>query len=50
MILMQVCWLLPRFSTTITRLASWFVVSTRLSQKWSARIDRDELLKKTFAK
>ena len=50
MILMQVCWLVPRFSTTMTQLASWFVAYTRLSRKWSEPIGRDELLRKTFAK
>jgi hypothetical protein len=49
-ILMQVAWLLPRFSTMIMQLAKWFAGSIRLSQKWSAPIDRDALLKKTFAK
>jgi hypothetical protein len=39
-----------RFATTMERLASWFAVSIRLSRKWSARIDRDELVKRIFAK
>ncbi|MEY2531452.1 MAG: hypothetical protein QOI96_1537 [Verrucomicrobiota bacterium] len=43
-------WLQPRFGMTMKRLASWFAASFRLSQKWSAPIDRDALLKKTFAK
>jgi len=50
MTLMQVCWLVPRFSTMMTQLANWFVVFTRLSRKWSEPIGRDELLKRTFAK
>ncbi len=50
MILMQALWLHPRFSTTMRRLARWFVDSIRLSRKWSAPIGRDALLKKTFPK
>ncbi len=36
--------------TMMKRLGNWFAVSTRLSRKWSARIDRDELVKRIFAK
>ena len=36
--------------TTMKRLANWFAVSTRLLQKWSGHIDRDELVKRIFAK
>ncbi len=32
------------------RLANWFAVFIRLSQKWCAPIGRDELLKRIFAK
>jgi hypothetical protein len=35
---------------TMKRLANWFAVFIRLSRKWSARIDRDELVKRIFAK
>ena len=50
MILMQALWLHPRFNMTMRRLASWFVDSIRLSRKWSAPIDHDALLKRTFPK
>jgi len=50
MIVTQMRWLRARFATTMERLASWFAVSIRLSRKWSARIDRDELVKRIFAK
>ena len=50
MILMQALWLQLRFSMMMRRLANWFAVSIRLSQKWCAPIDRDALLKRTFAK
>ena len=36
--------------TMMKRLANWFAASIRLSRKWSARIDRDELVKRIFAK
>ena len=50
MILMQALWLQLRFSTMMKRLANWFAVFIRLSQKWCARIDRAALLKRIFAK
>lgn len=43
-------WLQLRSGTTMRRLANWFAVSIRLSQKWCEPIDRDALLKRTFAK
>ena len=43
-------WLRARYAMTMKRLANWFAVSIRLSQKWSGRIDRDELVKRIFAK
>jgi hypothetical protein len=43
-------WLKLRSSMMITRLANWFGGFTHLSQKWSAPIDRDELLKRIFPK
>lgn len=50
MILMQALWLQLRFSTMMKRLANWFAVFIRLSQKWCERIDRGALLKRIFAK
>ena len=50
MILMQALWLQLRFSTMMKRLANWFAVSIRLSQKWCERIDHVALLKRIFAK
>ena len=47
---MQALWLQLRFSTIMKRLANWFAVFIRLSQKWCGRIDRDALLKRIFAK
>jgi hypothetical protein len=43
-------WFRLPYVTMTKRLASWFAVSTRWSRKWSAHIDRDELVKRTFAK
>jgi hypothetical protein len=50
MILMLALWLKLRSRTMTTRLAHWFAVYIRLSRKWSAPIDRAELLKRTFAR
>jgi hypothetical protein len=50
MILTQMRWFKARSAMMMKQLASWFAVSIRLSQKWSARIDRDELVKRIFAK
>ena len=50
MILMQACWWKLRCGTTMKRLANWFAVFTRLSQKWCGPIDRGELLRRIFAK
>lgn len=50
MILMQALWLRLRFNTMTKRLANWFAVFIRLSQKWCARIDHAALLKRIFAK
>lgn len=47
---MQARWLTLRYSMTTMPLASWCASFIRLSQKWSAPIDRDELLKRTFPK
>ncbi len=33
-----------------TQLVNWFVVFIHLSQKWCVPIDRDELLRRTFAR
>ena len=50
MIATQLRWLRARCAMTMRQLANWFAASIRLSQKWSARIDRDELVKRMFAK
>ena len=50
MIVTQMRWFRARCSTTMRRLKSWFAVFIRLSQKWSVRIDRDELLKRIFVR
>ena len=47
---MQALWFTPRLRTMMTRLANWFVTSIRLSRKWCAPIDRDELVRRTFVK
>ena len=36
--------------TMMKRLANWCAASSRLSRKWSAPIDPDELVKRIFAK
>ena len=36
--------------TIMKRLAHWFSASIRSLQKWSVRIDRDELVRRIFAK
>jgi len=43
-------WFRLPYGTMMKRLANWFAVFIRLSRKWSARIDRDELVKRIFAK
>jgi len=50
MILMQALWYTPRLRMMMTRLGNWFATFIHLSRKWSGPIDRDELLKRTFAK
>ena len=50
MILTQMRWFRARCAMMMKRLANWFAVFTRLSRKWSAHIDRDELVKRIFAK
>ena len=50
MIVTQMRWLRARCSMMMKQLANWFAVSIRLSQKWSAPIDRDELVKRISAK
>ena len=50
MILMQARWWKLRCGMTMKRLANWFVVYIRLWRKWSGPIDRDELLRRIFAK
>ncbi|MFN2541888.1 MAG: hypothetical protein ABR514_06950 [Chthoniobacterales bacterium] len=48
--LMRACWWRLHSIMTMLPLVNWFVVFTRLSQKWSVPIDRDELLRRTFAR
>jgi len=43
-------WLKLLCVMTTMPLVNWFVVFIRLSQKWSVPIDRDELLRRTFAR
>ena len=43
-------WFRLPYVTMMKRLASWFAASIRWSRKWSAHIDRDEPVKRTFAK
>ena len=43
-------WFRLPYGTMKKRLANWCGVSIRLSRKWSARIDRDELVKRIFAR
>jgi len=43
-------WFRLPFAMMMKRLASWFSASIRLSRKWSGHIDRDELVKRIFAK
>ena len=50
MILTLMRWYKPRFGMMMKRLANWCAGSTRLWRKWSGPIDRDELLKRIFAK
>ena len=50
MIVTQMRWLRARSATTMKPLVNWFAASIRLSRKWSARIDRGELVKRIFAK
>jgi len=47
---MNECWLRLRSGMMTLPLVNWFIVFIRLSQKWSAPIDRDELLRRTFAR
>ena len=48
--LMNECWLRLRSGMMTLPLVNWFIVFIRLLQKWSAPIDRDELLRRTFAR
>ena len=50
MILVQARWWKPRYGMTMKLLANWFAASIRWWRKWSARIGRGELLRRTFAK
>ena len=50
MILTQMRWFRARCATMMNRRVNWFAVFTRLSRKWSGHIDRDELVKRIFAK
>ena len=50
MILNLMRWSKLRFGMMRKRLANWCADSIRLSQKWSGRIGRDELLKRIFAR
>jgi hypothetical protein len=43
-------WFKLPYGMMTKRLGSWFAVSIRWSRKWSAHIDRDELVKRIFAK
>ena len=48
--LMRASWWRLRSTMMTMPLANWFAVFIRLSQKWSVPIDRDELLRRTFAR
>jgi len=50
MILNLMRWSKLRFGMMMKRLANWCAGSIRWSQKWSARIGRDELRKRIFAR
>jgi hypothetical protein len=43
-------WFRLPYGTMKKRLANWCAVSIRWSRKWSGRIERDELVKRIFAK
>jgi len=43
-------WFKLPYGTMMKRLANWCGVSIRWSRKWFGRIDRDELVKRIFAK
>ena len=43
-------WFRLPYGKMMKRLARWFSGSIRLLRKWSVRIDRDELVKRIFAK
>jgi len=48
--MMHARWLKLRSSMTMKRLANWCGGFIRLSQKWCAPIERDELRRRIFAK
>ena len=43
-------WFKLPYGMMMKRLGNWLAASIRLSRKWSARIGRDELVKRIFAK
>ena len=43
-------WFRLPYARMMKRLVNWFAVSIRLLRKWSAPIDRGELVKRIFAK
>jgi hypothetical protein len=43
-------WFRLPYARMMKRLVNWFGVSIRLLRKWSAPIDRGELVKRIFAK
>jgi len=43
-------WFKLPYAMMMKRLVNWFAASIRLSRKWSAPIDRGELVKRIFAK
>jgi hypothetical protein len=48
--LMRACWWRLRFAMMTLPPLNWFAGFIQLSQKWSAPIDRDELLRRIFAR
>ena len=47
---MRASWWRLRSTMTMLPLVNWCAGFIRLSQKWSVPIDRDELLRRTFAR
>ena len=48
--LMRACWWRLRSAMMTLPPVNWFAGFIQLSQKWSVPIDRDELLRRTFAR